>query len=49
MWQRHNAQLANFEVTSLRVAASATTQQLDVRVIRSESLRIETASPLARG
>jgi hypothetical protein len=29
MWQRHNAQLANFDVTTLRVAAIATTQQAD--------------------
>jgi len=27
MWQRHNAQLANFDVTSLRVTSTATTQQ----------------------
>jgi hypothetical protein len=29
MWQRHNAQLANFDVTTLRVAAIATTQADD--------------------
>jgi hypothetical protein len=33
MWQRHNAQLANFDVTTLRVAAIATTQQADDQVI----------------
>ena len=34
MWQRHNAQLENFDVTSLRVTATATTQQADDQVIR---------------
>jgi hypothetical protein len=33
MWQRHNAQLANFDVTSLRITATAATQQADVQVI----------------
>jgi len=33
MWQRHNAQLANFDVTTLRVAAIATTQQANDQVI----------------
>jgi hypothetical protein len=33
MWQRHNAQLANFDVTSLRVTATATTQQAGVQVV----------------
>jgi hypothetical protein len=47
MWQRHNAQLANFDVTSLRVtatddAAGGCSGHL------FESLRTETASPWAR-
>jgi len=33
MWQRHNAQLANFDVTTLRVMATATAQQANVQVI----------------
>jgi hypothetical protein len=32
MWQGHNAQLANFDVTSLRVTASAGTQEADMAV-----------------
>jgi hypothetical protein len=32
MWQRHNAQLANFDVPSLRVRASAKTQGTDMAV-----------------
>src|SRR4029077_7137507 len=32
MRQRHNAQLANFDVTSLRVTASARTQEADIAV-----------------
>ena len=47
MWQRHNAQLANFDVTSLRVTAIAARQQADVQVI-CESLGTETVSPWAR-
>jgi len=33
MWQAHNAQLANFEVASLRGRATAATQQADVQII----------------
>jgi hypothetical protein len=32
-WQRHNAQLANFDVASLRLMATATTQQADVQMM----------------
>jgi hypothetical protein len=39
MWQRHNAQLANFDVTSLRVTASARTQEADVQVVCDEATR----------
>jgi hypothetical protein len=39
MWQRHNAQLANFDVTSLRVTATATTQEADVQVVCDEATR----------
>ena len=45
MWQRHNAQLANFDVTSLRVTVAATTQP-DVRVI---CLNYSELTPLALG
>ena len=47
MWQRHNAQLANFDVTTLRVAAIATTQRGRSGHL-FKSLRTETASPWAR-
>jgi hypothetical protein len=32
MWQKHNAQSANFYLASLRVTATATRQQADVQV-----------------
>jgi hypothetical protein len=48
MWQRHNAQLANFDMTSLRVTATATTQQANVQVNCLNRSRTETASPWAR-
>jgi hypothetical protein len=38
MWQRHNAQLTNFDVTSLRVTSTATRQQ-HVQVMRDEATR----------
>jgi hypothetical protein len=38
MWQRHNAQLANFDVSSLR-GTSPTTTQWDVQMICDEATR----------
>jgi hypothetical protein len=38
---KHNAQLANFDVTSLRVTAIATTQQADVQVICLNRLELK--------
>jgi len=48
MWKRHNAQLANFDVTSLRVTATATTQQADVQIICLNRSELKPASPWAR-
>jgi hypothetical protein len=39
MWQKHNTHLANFDVTSLRVTAAATTQHADVQVVCDEATR----------
>jgi hypothetical protein len=39
MWRRHNTQLANFDLTSLRVTAIAPTQQADVQVVCDEATR----------
>jgi hypothetical protein len=34
MWQKHNAQSANFDVASLRVTRTAITQQADVQLFQ---------------
>jgi hypothetical protein len=39
MWQKRNTHLANFDVTSLRVTATAPRQQADIQVVCDEATR----------
>jgi hypothetical protein len=39
MWQTHNAHLANFDMASLPVMVTATTQQADLKFSLGESAR----------